>query len=68
MIKLKRFNNTDFILNAELIQTVEETPDTMITLINGQKILVLENSDEVVNRIIEYKRKIFTNYAQSALS
>lgn len=61
MIKLTRFNESIFVLNAELIQVVEETPDTVVTLINGQKILVLEKSEEVINKVIEYKRRIYNN-------
>jgi len=61
MIKLRKLNDSAFILNAELIQTIEETPDTVITLVNGQKLLVLEDSQEVINKIIEYKSKIFNS-------
>lgn len=64
MIKLRRLNGKEYILNVELIQTIEETPDTVITLVNGQKIVTLEGSDEVINKVIEYKRKIFTNHSR----
>lgn len=63
MIRLTRFNETTFVLNAELIQTIEETPDTVITLINGQKFLVLEDSQKVIEKVVEYKRNIFTSHS-----
>lgn len=63
MIKLRRFNNSSFVLNAEIIQMIEETPDTMITLVNGQRILVLDSIEEVTNMIIEYKRKILADHS-----
>ncbi len=56
MITLTRFNGRRFVLNAELIRTVEENPDTTITLINGDHVLVRESMQEVVERAIEYGR------------
>lgn len=63
MIKLCRFKTQDhdFVLNAELIETIEQTPDTVITLTNGKKIIVCESTDEVVRRVMEYKRAIYRN-------
>ena len=60
MIKLKKFKSQDhsLVLNAELIETVEETPDTVITLINGKKIIVAESMDEIVRLVMEYHREI----------
>lgn len=58
MIKLTRLNKSEMIVNAELIQYVEETPDTVITLTTGSKILVMENATTLVDKVIEYKRKI----------
>lgn len=58
MIKLTRMNNKEFVLNAELIQFLEETPDTVVTLVNHEKIMVKEAVDEVVQRVIEYYRSI----------
>jgi len=59
MIYLKRMNNKEFILNVDLIELIEETPDTVITLINGHKMIVKESSEEIIKKAIEYKRKIF---------
>lgn len=64
MIRLKRLNGTEFHLNAELIEQVDCTPDTVITLITGNNIVVLESVDEVVERIIAYRRKV--NASQAA--
>ncbi|HWQ62476.1 MAG TPA: flagellar FlbD family protein [Negativicutes bacterium] len=63
MIKLTKFktHDHDFVLNAELIETVEETPDTVVTLTNGKKLIVSESMDEVVRRVMEYRRSIFRN-------
>ncbi len=56
MITLHRLNDKPFILNAELIRTVEENPDTVITLISGDHIVVKERMREVVERTIDYGR------------
>ena len=58
MIKLTRLNGRPFVLNAERIRTVEETPDTMITLLGGDQIMVQETMDEVVRRAVEYSRRV----------
>ena len=62
MINLKRLNNTDIVINCELIETIEATPDTVITFTNGHKLVVRQTVDEVIDKIIEYKRKIFNAY------
>lgn len=59
MISLIGLNNKQFYLNAEHIEKMEEVPETLITLTNGKKYMVLETPEEVMDRIIEYKRKIF---------
>lgn len=56
MIRLTRRNGTPFVLNAELIKFVEEVPDTIITLRDGDKILVGESADTVVDKAMEYAR------------
>ncbi|GAB6167695.1 flagellar FlbD family protein [Clostridium carnis] len=60
MINLTGMNNKDFILNADHIEKIEEVPETLITLTNGKKYLVLEEVDEVVEKVIRYKNKIVT--------
>lgn len=62
MIEVTKMDRTEMILNADLIETVESTPDTIIRLTTGKKFLVLESVEEVVQRTIEYKRAIYTRY------
>ena len=59
MILVTRLNNTPIVINPDLIVFIEETPDTMITLSNGEKIVVQEKVSEVIGRVIEFKRSIF---------
>lgn len=54
MVRLTRLNGTEFILNAELIRYVERCPDTLITLVNGDTLMVAETLDEVVRRTVTY--------------
>jgi len=58
MIKLTRLNGSIYVLNCELIETVEATPDTVISTAEGKKYVCTEKVDEVIDRIIEYKGKI----------
>ena len=58
MIDVTRLNGKNFVLNAEVIEVMEETPDTVITLTTGHKYLVRESVDEVLDKIYAYKRKI----------
>lgn len=58
MIQVTRLNSKPFIINAELIKTIDQTPDTMITLINGDHYMVLESVEEVMDRAIDYARQI----------
>lgn len=61
MIKVTRLNNKVFYVNSDLIEFIEETPDTVITLTTGIKIIVEESIDCVINEIIEFKRQLFVN-------
>ncbi|MBI2965136.1 MAG: flagellar FlbD family protein [Chloroflexi bacterium] len=56
MIRVTRLNDRSLILNADLIEFVESTPDTIISLTTGRKILVKETPDEIVARVLEFKR------------
>ncbi|MFQ5807413.1 MAG: flagellar FlbD family protein [Phycisphaerae bacterium] len=60
MIRLTRLNGRPFVLNAEQIKTIEETPDTMVTLLGGDQVVVREKMDEVVRRAVEYARMVRT--------
>jgi flagellar protein FlbD len=59
LIALTRLNGKKIYINAELIQTVEETPDTMITLMNDKKMMVQETPDQVAELMVAYRRRIF---------
>ena len=56
MITVTRLNDQQLVLNAELIKTVESTPDTLITLINGDRMMVKESMEEIVRKAVEYGR------------
>lgn len=58
MIQLTRLNSKFFYLNPDLIKCIEETPDTVISLINGEHYLVIEKASEVIEKIIEYRMEI----------
>ena len=60
MIDLTGINNKEFILNADHIEKIEEVPETLITLTNGRKYIVLESVDEVKDAVLRYKNRIFT--------
>ncbi|GIW98605.1 MAG: flagellar protein FlbD [Pirellulaceae bacterium] len=57
MIKLTRLDGQAFILNADLIRCVEQRPDTFVTLISGERIVVAESMDEVVEKAVEYQQR-----------
>jgi flagellar protein FlbD len=56
MIKMTRIDKSEFTANADMIEFVEATPDTIVTLISGKKIVVVEPVEIVVHRIVEYKK------------
>jgi flagellar protein FlbD len=56
MVKLTRLNKTIFVVNGELIEFIEATPDTIVTLTTGRKIVVLETVDDVIEKVVAYKR------------
>jgi len=58
MIQLTRLNNNPLILNSDLIKWIENAPDTVLTLVTGEKIVVSESSGQVVEKIVEFRRKI----------
>jgi flagellar protein FlbD len=62
MIQLTRLNHVPLIVNADLIEHVEVTPDTVIALTTGQKFLVLESAEEVVQRVIQFRRAIVSEH------
>jgi flagellar protein FlbD len=58
MILVKKINQQEIVVNCELIQTIEFMPHAVITLINGEKILIDEAAAEIIRKVIEYKRAI----------
>ena len=58
MINVTRFNDSQFVINSDLIQTMEETPDTVITLTDGKKLIVEESMDDVVRKTMAYRRAL----------
>jgi flagellar protein FlbD len=58
MIALRRLNNQPIMVNADLIETLESTPDTVVTLTSGNKLIVRDTMEEIRDRIIDYNRKI----------
>jgi flagellar protein FlbD len=59
MIHLTRLNRMPIVVNSDLIEHIEMTPDTVIALTSGQKFLVLESADEVIGRVVRFRRSIF---------
>ena len=60
MIEVTKLNDVKILVNEDLIETVEETPDTVLTLTNGKKILIKERRQEVKNLVKSFKRDIFS--------
>ena len=58
MIRLTRLNNRPLVVNPDLIKFIENAPDTVITLVTGEKIVVLESAEEVMTRIVDYRRQL----------
>jgi hypothetical protein len=60
MIDVTKMNGIEFTINADLIEVIEEVPDTVITLTTGKKIMVKESRLQIKNMVKRYKREIFT--------
>ncbi len=58
MIRVTRLNHTPVLLNSDLIEHVETTPDTVISLTTGQKFMVLESPEELINLVVSFRRSI----------
>lgn len=65
MIHVTRLNHTPIVLNSDLIEQIETTPDTVISLTTGQKIMVLESTEEIVRRIRLFRHSILVPQDQS---
>ena len=64
MVQLTKLNGTPMVLNSDLIKTAEASPDTMLTLINGEKLIVRESIDEVVEAVLTYRARLLATVAQ----
>jgi len=60
MIKVTRLNHTALILNSDMIEHIEITPDTVITLTSGQKFMVLETPEEIVDEVISFRKSLYS--------
>ncbi len=60
MIRLTRLNSQPITVNSDLIKCIESNPDTVMTLVSGDKILVHESADEIIARVVEFRRAVIT--------
>jgi flagellar protein FlbD len=58
MIQLTRLNGLPLVINSDLIKLIENTPDTVISLVNGEKIVVHETVEQVLDRIVQFRRRV----------
>ena len=58
MITTTRLNNHTFYVNSDLIKFIDQAPDTVITLVTGEKIIVLETPEQVIERIVAFRRRL----------
>jgi len=66
MIPLTRLNHVRLVVNSDLIEHIEVTPDTVVALTTGQKFLVLESAEEIVERIVQFRRRLSCGAAVEA--
>jgi flagellar protein FlbD len=59
IIKVCRFDGSELVINADLIETIEATPDTVVTLTTGKKIVVADSVESIIERVVGYKQTIF---------
>jgi flagellar protein FlbD len=68
MIQLTRLNQKALTVNSDLIKFVENTPDTVITLVSGEKFVVLESAETIVERVVEFRRRLLDGLLFNGLS
>ncbi|MEE2754427.1 MAG: flagellar FlbD family protein [Candidatus Latescibacterota bacterium] len=61
MVKITRLNGTILVVNSDLIEFLESTPDTIVTLTTGRKVIAKESVDELIDKVVEYKRQFLQN-------
>lgn len=64
MIHLTRLNGNPLVINSDLIKYAESSPDTVLTLVNGEKIVVLESCEDVVHRTVAYRAEVFAEVSR----
>jgi flagellar protein FlbD len=64
MIELTRLNGNPMVLNCDLLKIAEASPDTMLTLINGEKLIVRESCAEVTDRVLAYRARLLAAVAE----
>lgn len=67
MIQLTRLNHDEITINSDLIECLEHTPDTLIKLTTGETMMVLESVEQVVKKVVEFKRRIYCTVPGSRL-
>ncbi|WP_281746158.1 flagellar FlbD family protein [Thermanaerovibrio acidaminovorans] len=60
MIELTRFGGGKFVVNCELIETVEATPDTVVTMTNGHRYVVKEPPEDIIEKVVRFKRRLWS--------
>jgi len=68
MIRITRLNRTPLILNSDLIEHIEMTPDTVIALTSGQKYMVLETTEEIIERVVSFRQSLIRNQPAQSTS
>jgi flagellar protein FlbD len=68
MIRITRLNHTPMILNSDLIEHIEMTPDTVIALTSGQKYMVLETTEEIIERVVSFRQSLVRNQPAQSTS
>jgi flagellar protein FlbD len=66
MIAVTRLDGTPILLNADLVEWIEQTPDTLVGLVNGERFMVRETPDELLRRVVEFKRSVASGPSQRA--
>lgn len=65
MIRVTRLNGKEYYINPDLIEFIESTPDTVMTMTTGKKVVVVEEIDQIICSIVEFKRKIYVDIRES---
>jgi flagellar protein FlbD len=68
MIAVTRLDGSEMVLNSDMVEWIEQTPDTMVGLANGERFLVRESPDELVRRVIEFKRSVLAGPSLRAVN